>query len=34
VAVPIFVTEGEWIKIDTRTRSYLERAKAPSTAPR
>jgi len=34
VAVPIFVTEGEWIKIDTRTASYLERAKAPSTGPR
>jgi elongation factor P len=34
VAVPIFVTEGEWIKIDTRTRSYLERAKAPSTGPK
>jgi elongation factor P len=34
IQVPIFVTEGEWIKIDTRTRSYLERAKAPSLAPR
>ena len=34
VAVPLFVTEGEWIKIDTRTRSYLERAKAPSLNPR
>jgi elongation factor P len=34
VNVPIFVTEKEWIKIDTRTRNYLERAKAPSTAPR
>lgn len=34
VAVPIFVTENEWIKIDTRTRSYLERAKAPSTGPK
>jgi len=31
VAVPLFVSEGEWIKIDTRTRSYIERAKAPST---
>ena len=30
VAVPIFVTEGEWIKIDTRTAAYMERAKAPS----
>jgi elongation factor P len=34
VQVPIFVTEGEWIKIDTRTRSYLERAKAPSLQPK
>jgi elongation factor P len=30
VAVPLFVTEGEWIKIDTRNRSYIERAKPPS----
>ncbi len=29
VAVPLFVNEGEWIKVDTRSRSYLERAKAP-----
>ncbi len=29
VAVPLFITEGEWIKVDTRTASYLERAKAP-----
>jgi len=29
VAVPLFVSEGEWIKVDTRTSSYLERAKAP-----
>jgi elongation factor P len=29
VNVPLFVNEGEWIKVDTRTRSYLERAKAP-----
>jgi len=34
VAVPIFVTEGEWIKIDTRTRAYMERAKAPSLNPK
>jgi len=34
INVPIFVTEGEWIKIDTRTRNYLERAKAPSLQPR
>lgn len=29
VQVPLFVNEGDWIKVDTRTRSYLERAKAP-----
>jgi elongation factor P len=29
VNVPLFISEGEWIKVDTRTRSYLERAKAP-----
>lgn len=29
VNVPLFVSEGEWIKVDTRSRSYLERAKAP-----
>lgn len=29
VAVPLFVSEGEWIKVDTRTAGYLERAKAP-----
>jgi len=29
VAVPLFVNEGEWIKVDTRSRSYLERAKSP-----
>jgi elongation factor P len=28
-AVPLFINEGEWIKVDTRNRSYLERAKAP-----
>ena len=30
VNVPLFVNEGDWIKVDTRTRGYLERAKAPS----
>jgi hypothetical protein len=25
----LFINEGEWIKVDTRTRSYLERAKEP-----
>jgi elongation factor P len=29
VQVPLFIETGEWIKVDTRTRSYLERAKAP-----
>lgn len=29
VQVPLFVGEGDWIKVDTRTRSYIERAKAP-----
>ena len=29
VAVPLFVGEGDWIKVDTRNRAYLERAKAP-----
>lgn len=30
VNVPLFVTEGDWVKIDTRNRSYLERSKEPS----
>ncbi len=29
IQVPLFISEGEWVKVDTRTRSYLERAKAP-----
>jgi elongation factor P len=29
VGVPLFISEGEWIRVDTRTRTYLERAKAP-----
>lgn len=29
VNVPLFINQGEWIKVDTRTRAYLERAKAP-----
>jgi elongation factor P len=29
VGVPFFVNEGEWIKVDTRSRTYLERAKPP-----
>jgi elongation factor P len=27
VQVPLFIDSGEWIKVDTRTRSYLERAR-------
>ena len=30
VAVPLFINEGDWVKIDTRTRSYLERGKNPN----
>lgn len=30
IQVPLFIGEGEWVKIDTRTRSYLERAKEPA----
>ena len=29
VAVPLFINEGEWVRIDTRTQSYIERTKAP-----
>lgn len=29
VQVPLFVNVGDWIKVDTRTRAYVERAKAP-----
>jgi elongation factor P len=29
VAVPLFIAENDWIKVDTRSRSYLERTKAP-----
>lgn len=29
IAVPLFISEGEWIKVDTRTREYLERVRAP-----
>jgi elongation factor P len=27
VKVPLFVNEGEFLKVDTRTGSYVERAK-------
>ncbi len=29
VQVPLFIAEGEWVKVDTRDRKYLERVKAP-----
>jgi elongation factor P len=29
VHVPLFIGEGEWIKVDTRTAGYLERVKGP-----
>ena len=29
VQVPLFIGEGDWIKVDTRTRAYVERSKAP-----
>lgn len=32
VAVPLFINEGEWIKVDTRERTYLERVKAPASS--
>jgi elongation factor P len=30
VGVPIFISEGDWIRVDTREGKYLERVKAPS----
>jgi elongation factor P len=27
IQVPLFVEEGEWVRIDTRTNSYVERVK-------
>ncbi len=29
VPVPLFINEGDWIRVDTRSRSYIERTKAP-----
>jgi len=29
IQVPLFVNVGDWVKVDTRTRAYVERAKAP-----
>jgi elongation factor P len=31
VGVPLFISEGEWIKVDTREGKYLERVKAPTS---
>lgn len=31
VGVPLFINEGDWVKIDTRSRAYLERAKPPAS---
>ncbi len=30
VAVPLFINEGEWVRVDTRTRSYIERTRGPA----
>jgi elongation factor P len=30
IQVPLFIGEGEWVKVDTRTGQYLERVKAPN----
>jgi elongation factor P len=29
IQVPLFINEGDWIKVDTRSRAYTERVKAP-----
>ena len=29
VQVPLFITEGEWVRVDTRTGDYIERVKQP-----
>lgn len=29
VPVPLFINEGDWIRVDTRTRAYIERTKGP-----
>ena len=33
VNVPLFINEGDWVRVDTRTRAYIERSRAPSKAP-
>jgi elongation factor P len=29
IQVPLFIDTGDWVKVDTRSRSYVERSKAP-----
>ena len=29
IQVPLFINLGDWVKVDTRSRSYVERSKAP-----
>lgn len=29
IQVPLFINTGDWVKVDTRSRSYVERSKAP-----
>jgi elongation factor P len=31
IQVPLFIGEGDWVKVDTRERAYLERGKAPTS---
>lgn len=31
VNVPLFIGEGDWVRVDTRTRAYVERTKAPAS---
>jgi len=33
INVPLFINEGDWVRVDTRTRAYVERTKGPSKAP-
>lgn len=30
IQVPLFIGEGDWVRVDTRTRAYVERTKAPA----
>lgn len=31
IQVPLFINEGDWVKVDTRSREYVERSKAPGS---